>query len=59
MNGRMDFYRTWTEYSAGFGNLSEEFWLGKADTGFSYLNNFILFLQINTIQISNLYFRLF
>eukprot|EP00066_Takifugu_rubripes_P014823 XP_011604089.1 PREDICTED: tenascin-X [Takifugu rubripes] len=29
MNGRTDFYRTWTEYSAGFGNLSEEFWLGN------------------------------
>uniref|UniRef100_A0A3B4TB29 Tenascin-like n=1 Tax=Seriola dumerili TaxID=41447 RepID=A0A3B4TB29_SERDU len=28
MNGKTDFYRTWSEYSAGFGNLSEEFWLG-------------------------------
>lgn len=29
MNGKVDFYRTWSEYSAGFGNLSEEFWLGN------------------------------
>uniref|UniRef100_A0A3Q1J8Y7 Fibrinogen C-terminal domain-containing protein n=1 Tax=Anabas testudineus TaxID=64144 RepID=A0A3Q1J8Y7_ANATE len=29
MNGKTDFYRTWREYSAGFGNLSEEFWLGN------------------------------
>jgi len=28
MNGKTDFYRTWNEYSAGFGNLSEDFWLG-------------------------------
>ncbi|XP_073341920.1 tenascin [Pagrus major] len=29
MNGKTDFHRTWSEYSAGFGNLSEEFWLGN------------------------------
>ncbi|XP_072317055.1 tenascin [Eucyclogobius newberryi] len=29
MNGRTDFYRTWNEYSTGFGNISEEFWLGN------------------------------
>ncbi|XP_029958668.1 tenascin [Salarias fasciatus] len=29
MNGKTDFYRTWSEYRAGFGNLSEEFWLGN------------------------------
>ncbi|XP_044063503.1 tenascin isoform X2 [Siniperca chuatsi] len=29
MNGKTDFYRTWSEYSSGFGNLSEEFWLGN------------------------------
>ncbi|XP_076016736.1 uncharacterized protein tnxba isoform X2 [Genypterus blacodes] len=29
MNGKTDFYRTWSEYSAGFGNISEEFWLGN------------------------------
>lgn len=55
MNGRTDFYRTWTEYRAGFGNLSEEFWLGKADTAFSYLL-ILFFLQVNQ---SNLYFGYF
>ncbi|XP_032413926.1 tenascin [Xiphophorus hellerii] len=29
MNGKTDFYRTWSDYKAGFGNLSEEFWLGN------------------------------
>lgn len=29
MNGKTDFYRTWNEYITGFGNISEEFWLGN------------------------------
>lgn len=55
MNGRMDFYRTWTEYRAGFGNLTEEFWLGKPNTAFSY-RLILFFLQVNH---SNLYFGYF
>ncbi|XP_061019302.1 tenascin isoform X5 [Dama dama] len=27
-NGREDFYRNWKAYTAGFGDLREEFWLG-------------------------------
>lgn len=45
LNGKTDFYRTWSEYSAGFGNLSEEFWLGKDDPAESYMN--IIFFLAN------------
>jgi len=29
LNGKTDFYRGWSDYTNGFGNLSDEFWLGN------------------------------
>lgn len=31
-NGLTDFFRKWADYRVGFGNLEDEFWLGKTFT---------------------------
>lgn len=30
-SGKVEFFRNWRNYTAGFGDLNDEFWLGKFD----------------------------
>lgn len=44
-NGLTDFSRKWSDYRVGFGNLEDEFWLGKSHT----LKSLLLFHIIKDV----------
>lgn len=43
IDGNVDFYRNWTDYQHGFGDLIAEFWLG---TSFEYIPLFCIHLYM-------------
>ena len=44
LNGQVDFYRDWTEYKTGFGDLAKEHWLGKISFWVETLVNLVPYL---------------
>lgn len=40
-SGKVEFFRNWKNYTAGFGDLNDEFWLG-------------MFISVQTWQIANI-----
>lgn len=38
-SGKLEFFRNWKNYTAGFGNLNDEFWLGKSPLTSAHLWN--------------------
>lgn len=59
LNGSVDFFRNWTDYKRGFGDLRCEFWLGKQSSIFlifSYLSHVALFFVYVCIRSPPLFF---
>lgn len=36
-NGKLDFFRNWKNYTVGFGNMNDEFWLGESAAAFCFV----------------------
>ena len=50
-DGSLNFYRTWTEYAAGFGDISGEFWQGNSDIHFiTTLRKFSLRIELESFE---------
>jgi len=43
-SGKVEFFRNWKNYTAGFGDLNDEFWLG-------------MFISVQTWHIANIEYR--
>jgi hypothetical protein len=55
IDGQTDFYRGWSEYEIGFGDMTKEFWLGMYEVLPGVLDQSV-HLGVNIIQ-SNLPMR--
>lgn len=60
-NGKLEFYRNWKNYTAGFGNMNNEFWLGKSIHPFSLTSSCLAYSvtthiqHLNVTGLTNLY----
>ena len=53
MDGSVNFYRNWTDYEQGFGNLSGEYWLGLRKIHHLTPNNISQELRVDLVDIEN------
>lgn len=45
-SGKLDFFRNWKNYTAGFGDINDEFWLGKLKYQSSLFNSLLIKVSV-------------